>query len=133
MTPRRLAALAWALALSTGCGGGGGDDELTGQDYAGPVTIARTYRVTSPGADPFIQTDEVSRYVPPSATRTVISGNAPSYLTRSFTFDAGAVLLNGTATYQPDDTPLGTTTYAPPQMVIPASTRPGATASSTST
>lgn len=105
----------------------------TGSSYAGPITIARTYRVTPPSSAAFIQTDEVSRHVPPNATRTVVSAGAPTFLTRSFTFDAGAVLLDGIGTYQADGTPAGTTTYVPPQLVIPASTTAGATASSTST
>lgn len=132
MAVRRTSALACVLAVITGCGGGG-EGDVTGASYAGPVTIARTYRVTPTGSDPFIQTDEVSRYVQPNATRTVFSGSSDNYLTRSFTFDGGAVLLNGTATYQADGTPTGAITFAPPQVVIPASTKPGATASSTST
>lgn len=123
-----------ALPDGTLCGGGKLCAAGTcAPSYAGPITIARTFRVTPAGAASYTETDEVSWYGPPVVKRTVIDANAPGYTVRTFTFDGRAVLLDANTRYDADGAQIGVSAYDPPQLVIPPSSAAGATASSTST
>ncbi len=118
------------LAVLAGCGGGGGG---AGYDVTTPGS-SQTYLVTpaAPGSTSS-QTVQVTQASAGSFTRKVTFSNLTQYQMNTWNVSGGAEYLAASQTYDAAGTLLMTATYSPPELLLPANTSPGATASSTST
>ncbi len=106
------------------------DSTCTPAGYAtGPR--AQRYVVTPVGSPPFNQSEEVVQAAAPNFTIRVDSNNGVSQ-TSHFIRSGGAVLYVATEFRMPNGA-VTSYSYAPPLLIFPADTTPGATASSTST